>query len=101
MKNTFEVIYDAARRIPYGRVTTYGQLALLAGNPHWSRVVGYALNACPHGDVPCHRVVNRLGGLSAAFGPLGKESQRILLEMEGVTFLPGDRVDLACFMWYG
>ena len=51
--------------------------------------------------MPCHRVVNRLGGLSDAFSPLGKESQRLLLEMEGVPFRLDGGVDLTACMWYG
>ena len=102
MKNTFERIYDIARQIPYGRVTTYRQIARLAGNPRLSRVVGYAMSGCPDSsDVPCHRVVNRFGGLADAFAPLGKETHRTLLEMEGVEFLPDGCVDLVRFMWFG
>ncbi len=98
--NTFERIYAIARQIPFGRVTTYGQIALLAGNPHLSQVVGYALHTSPK-DIPAHRIVNRFGGLSDAFEPLGKETQRMLLETEGVGFLPDGRVDLPRFMWFG
>lgn len=98
--STFEKIYAVVRRIPYGRVCTYGQVALLAGNPRWARVVGYALHVAP-ADLPCHRVVNRLGGLSDAFTPMGRESHRLLLELEGVGFTPAGNVDLARFMWYG
>ena len=47
MKNSFELIYDVVRRIPRGKVATYGQIAMLAGNPRWSRVVGYALHVNP------------------------------------------------------
>ena len=101
MSSTFETIYAIARLIPYGRVTTYGQLARVAGNPRRSRVVGYALNSCPYDDVPCHRVVNRYGGLSAAFEPLGRDSQRMHLELEGVMFLANGMVDLKRFMWFG
>lgn len=102
MNNTFEQIYDIARLIPYGRVTTYGRIALLAGNPRLSRVVGYAMSGCPDAaNVPCHRVVNRFGGLADAFQPLGKETHRTLLEMEGIEFLPDGCVDLERFMWYG
>ena len=102
MKNTFVHIYDIVRQIPCGRVATYGQIALLAGNPRFSAVVGYALNGCPdNSDVPTHRVVNRFGGLSDAFLPLGKETHRLLLEMEGVEFTPGGTVDMDRFMWYG
>lgn len=100
MSNSFEPIYALVRRIPAGRVTTYGRLALLSGNPRRARVVGYALHMAPDG-LPCHRVVNRLGGLSDAFLPDGRQTQRLLLEMEGVTFLPDGRVDLTRHMWPG
>lgn len=100
MSQLFDTIYALARQIPYGRVTTYGQLARLAGNPRMSRIVGGAMHTAP-GDVPCHRVVNRFGGLCDAFQPMGKESHRMLLEMEGVTFCPDGTVDLERHMWYG
>ena len=68
MKNSFELIYDVVRRIPRGKVATYGQIAMLAGNPRWSRVVGYALHGNPDpAHIPCYRVVNRLGEPSRAF----------------------------------
>lgn len=101
MKKTFEQIYDIARQIPYGRVTTYGQLARLLGTHINARVVGYAMSGCRDDSVPCHRVVNRFGGLADAFEPLGKETHRLLLEIEGVEFLPDGSVDLERFMWYG
>ena len=100
MDNTFTKSYALARQIPYGRVATYGQLAALAGNPRLSRIVGCAMSAAP-GDVPCHRVVNRLGGLSDAFHPMGRETHRMLLEMEGVPFLADGRVDLGACQWAG
>ena len=60
--NTFEKIYDVVRRIPEGKVATYGQIAAMAGNPRWSRVVGYALHVNPEpGVIPCHRVVDKIG----------------------------------------
>ena len=98
--NTFERIYEAARSIPFGKVATYGQLARLAGNPRMARVVGYAMHAAPDG-VPCHRVVSRLGELSPAFSPCGRDTHRLLLEMEGVGFLPDGRVNLKRFQWNG
>ena len=102
MKKTFDLIYDIARQIPFERVTTYGAIAVLAGNPRLSRVVGYAMSACPaSANIPCHRVVNRFGGLADTFEPLGKDTHRTLLEMEGVTFLPNGCVDLEKFMWDG
>lgn len=55
--NTFERIYAVVRRIPRGRVATYGQIAMLAGNPHWSQVVGFALHVNPDPQgIPCYRV---------------------------------------------
>ena len=100
MENIFEKIYAAVRAVPPGRVTTYGQIALLVGNPRLARVVGYALHEAPP-DVPCHRVVNRFGGLSEAFSPTGRETHRLLLEIEGVGFTPEGNADLANYMWYG
>ena len=93
--NTFEKIYDVVKSIPKGKVATYGQVAVIAGNPHWSRVVGYALHVNPNpGVIPCHRVVNREGRLAPSFAFGGDEVQRQLLEAEGVVFEPDGRVDL-------
>ena len=100
MENTFDRIYALVRQIPPGRVATYGQLALLVGNPRLSRIVGCSLHTAPHG-LPCHRVVNRMGGLSDAFLPQGKLTQRLLLEREGVPFLPSGCVDLKRCLWTG
>lgn len=94
----FEEIYAAVREIPFGRVASYGQIARMAGNPRLARVVGYALHAAPP-DVPCHRVVNRQGGLSAAFSPCGRETHRLLLEMEGVGLRKDGTVDLGKYLW--
>ena len=93
--NTFEKIYEVVRGIPRGRVATYGQVARLAGNPHWARVVGYALHSNPDPDtIPCHRVVNRDGRVAAAFVFGGGPVQRSLLESEGVCFEPDGSIDL-------
>ena len=100
MNSRFEEIYALVRRIPSGRVTTYGQIARMLGNPRLSRVVGCAMHTAPD-DVPCHRVVNRFGGLCDCFSPAGRETHRLLLELEGVTFTPAGNVDLAQYMWYG
>ena len=96
--NTFALIYEQVRRIPRGKVTSYGQIARLVGNPRLSRVVGYALKAAPEG-LPCHRVVTKDGGLSEAFEPLGRETHRMLLEMEGVGFTADGRVNMEDFGW--
>ena len=100
--NTFTKVYDVVRRIPKGKVTTYGQIARLLGNPHLSQVVGFALHVNPEpGAIPCHRVVNRFGGLSEAFAFGGLNEQRMLLEGEGVAFREDGTVDLKRHMWYG
>ena len=100
-KNTFELIYDIVRKIPYGKVATYGQVAMLAGNPRWSRVVGYALHVNPDPDgIPCYRVVNRLGEPSSAFAFGGINEQIALLQNEGIEFTDG-RVDLEKYLWDG
>jgi len=100
--NTFERIYAQVRRIPEGRVATYGQIALMAGNPRWSQVVGYALHVNPDPQsIPCHRVVNRFGELSPAFAFGGKNRQAELLSREGVGFLDDGRVDLKKHLWNG
>ena len=96
--NAFEIIYDIVRKIPYGKVATYGQIARLAGNPRMSRVVGYAVHSAPD-NVPCHRVVNRFGGMSDAFQPFGKETHRMLLEMEGVEFRADGCIVLEKYQW--
>ena len=98
MKNTFEKIYDTVRKIPFGKVATYGQIARIVGNPRLSRVVGYAMHSAPE-DVPCQRVVNRFGGLAEAFQPFGKETHRMLLEIEGVEFKADGCVDLEKYLW--
>lgn len=94
----FERIYKVVQTIPKGKVATYGQVALLAGNPRWARVVGYALHVNPRpGEIPCHRVVNREGRVAAAFAFGGGETQRELLEKEGVEFEADGHIDLKRF----
>ncbi len=100
--NTFEKIYEQVRRIPHGKVATYGQIATLAGNPHWSQIVGYALHGNPSPEtIPCHRVVNRFGATAEAFAFGGGDRQRALLEAEGVVFRLDGTVDLAQCLWNG
>jgi methylated-DNA-protein-cysteine methyltransferase-like protein len=98
-QNTFEKIYQVVCQIPYGQVATYGQVAALAGNRRWARVVGYALHVNPDPErIPCYRVVNRQGEVSSAFAFGGSNRQIALLEAEGVCFVDG-RVDMARFQW--
>lgn len=101
MQSVFDKIYEVVKRIPYGKVATYGQVALLAGNPRWSRVVGYALHVNPNPEsIPCFRVVNRFGEPSSAFAFGGKNMQIMLLEGEGIKFIDG-KVDLNRYLWDG
>lgn len=99
---TFEKIYEVVKTIPKGKVTTYGQVALLAGNPRWARVVGYALHKNPQpGIIPCHRVVTRNGEVAESFAFGGGETQRELLENEGVVFGKDGTIDLKKYAWFG
>ncbi len=97
----YERMYAVIRRIPKGRVATYGQIAALAGYPGHARQVGYALYSLREGtDLPWHRVVNARGGLSlGAVVPEGEIEQRIRLEVEGVEFGANGRIDLKRFQW--
>lgn len=101
-KNTFQLIYEIVRRIPKGKVATYGQIATLAGNPRLARVVGYALHVNPEPMIiPCHRVVNREGYTSGSFAFGGKNAQGDLLRSEGVETDDDGRVDLKKYQWRG
>lgn len=95
----FSAFYTIVRQIPPGTVATYGQVARLAGMPRCARTVGYAMSGCRDGSIPCHRVVDRLGGTKAAFDVHGPGTQRALLEAEGVLFRPDGTVDLERCQW--
>ena len=93
-QSTFHKIYDVVRQIPKGTVATYGQVAALAGNKRWARVVGYALHVNPDPEnIPCYRVVNAKGMLAGAFAFGGEEVQAELLRADGIEVTDG-RVDL-------
>lgn len=97
--NTFERIYENVKRIPRGKVATYGMIAAMSGNPRLARVVGYALHVNPEpGVIPCHRVVNREGMTSSAFAFGGEDMQRKLLEEEGVVFKEDGTIDLDIYL---
>ncbi len=98
----FERVYALVARIPPGKVMTYGQIAAWLDGECSARYVGYAMSSAPEGrNLPCHRVVNRLGQMApgAVFG--GEERQRRLLEEEGVVFRADGRVDLVQSLYSG
>lgn len=93
-------IYEQVKKIPSGRVATYGQIAFLAGRPGASRAVGWALHHNPEpGVIPCHRVVFKDGRVTDGFAFGGPEAQRMLLEMEGVEFEPDGRIDMTRYSY--
>lgn len=93
-------IYEVVRRVPEGRVATYGQVAVMAGLPGHARQVGYALHACrPEDELPWQRIVNAKGEISLRSEPGYEGLQRAILESEGVEFDPAGRIDLKRFRW--
>jgi methylated-DNA-protein-cysteine methyltransferase-like protein len=97
--STYERIWAAVRKIPAGRVSSYGLVARAAGMPGHARLVGYALHALDSDDVPWHRVINNRGAISLPEADGRAALQRTLLEAEGVVF-EGGRADLMRFGWY-
>lgn len=99
--DTYAQIRAVVRRIPRGKVATYGQVAEVAGMPGAARLVGYALHASePHHGLPWHRVLGAGGRLTLAkLDPATALTQRIRLEAEGVSFVAGGRVDLGRCRW--
>jgi len=98
--DSYQRIYAVVKRIPHGRVATYGQVAELAGLAGHARQVGYALHALPEENrVPWQRVVNARGQVSTRAEPLMENVQRSMLEAEGVEFGLADRLDLGRYRW--
>lgn len=96
----FEDVYEVVKRIPKGKVATYGQIARLIGEPRKARIVGWALHSNPYrGVVPCHRVVDRNGKLSGGFAFGGVEVQKKLLEDEGIKFNSDGIINLKVYLW--
>jgi methylated-DNA-protein-cysteine methyltransferase-like protein len=96
----WQSVYRVVRRIPPGRVATYGQIAALSGMPGAARQVGWALHALTdEDDVPWQRVINARGEISARGVREIEDLQRALLRSEGVEFNRAGRVDLAAYAW--
>ena len=90
-----EDVLNIVSQIPRGRVTTYGQIAALAGWPSHARLVGRTLRYSPRAELlPCHRVVNKEGKTAP-----GWSRQRFLLEEEGVSFMPNGHVNMEKHLW--
>jgi methylated-DNA-protein-cysteine methyltransferase-like protein len=99
-KTLYSQFYEIIKKIPKGKVATYGQIAALAGYPGYARQVGYALNSLPEGsDVPWHRVINSKGMVSVRKTGGHENIQRILLEDDGIIFDKNHRVSLKKFQW--
>ena len=102
MKNfrEYDLIYSVIMSIPRGKVSTYGQVAEIAGLPGHARQVGYALRALPDDSaVPWHRVINARGEISSRPSRDGEWEQRMLLEAEGIVFGRNGRLSLSRFRW--
>lgn len=99
-EGSYARIYAVVRRVPRGRLATYGQVARLAGLPGHARQVGYALYALSDDlRVPWHRVINAQGRVSVRGDPGWDHVQRQLLEREGVRFDASGRTDLERYRW--
>lgn len=94
----YERIWQFVKRIPHGKVATYGQIARLAGIEGQARFVGYALHGVPQrSGVPWHRVINSQGRISLS--GFSARRQRRLLESEKIVFSPAGKIDLKTFQW--
>ena len=91
----FQSVYDIVAKIPKGRVTSYGRIARMLGNPRAARQVGWAMRNCPD-SLPWQRVVRADGSI---VGGGWADIRRALLEEEGVPFLPDGRVDMEKCCW--
>ena len=95
----FEKVYEVARLIPYGRVTSYGAIAKYLGAARSARMVGYAMNNSHGKDVPAHRVVNRKGLLTGKHHFEGTNLMQQLLESEGITVVENQVKDFDELFW--
>ena len=117
-KNFKDRVYEIVKKVPKGKVTTYGEVAQVLGKVRWARQVGWALHqnkqslrsssfdklrtaGLKDSNVPCHRVVDRNGRLAPNFAFNGAKEQRRRLEVEGVEFVDRAHVDLEKCLWQG
>ncbi len=96
----YDKVYEIVRRIPSGKVATYGQIAAMTGSPKASRAVGYALHFNPDPQhIPCFRVVNRFGRCAPAFAFGGPDVQATLLREDGIEVDADGYVELEKYLW--
>lgn len=95
----FEKVYQVARLIPYGRITSYGAIAKYLGAARSARMVGYAMNGSHGKDVPAHRVVNRKGLLTGKHHFEGSNLMQQLLESEGITVIENQIQNFDKLFW--
>jgi methylated-DNA-protein-cysteine methyltransferase-like protein len=100
-ENFFQLVYEVARQIPKGRVTSYGAIAECLGARSSARMVGWAMNGCHHAKfkVPAHRVVNRNGMLSGKFHYSPPEKMELLLKKEGIKVKNDQVIDFKKQFW--
>ncbi|MBQ0734657.1 MGMT family protein [Aquimarina celericrescens] len=98
--NFFDRVYNVARLIPHGRVTSYGAIAKHLGAARSARMVGWAMNACGgREDVPAHRVVNRKGVLTGKHHFQGTNLMQQLLESEGIRVIDNQIQNFESLFW--
>ena len=97
--NFFDRVYEVARLVPYGRVTSYGAIAKYLGASRSARMVGYAMNGSHTKDVPAHRVVNRKGLLTGKHHFEGTNLMQQLLENEGIQVIENQIQDFKNLFW--
>lgn len=95
----FDKVYEVARLVPHGRVTSYGAIAKYLGTAKSARIVGYAMNASHNKDVPAHRVVNRKGLLTGKHHFEGTNLMQQLLESEGIEVIDNQIQNLDAVYW--
>ena len=97
--NFFDKVYEVAKQIPYGKVTSYGAIAKYLGASRSARMVGYAMNGSVGKDVPAHRVVNRKGLLTGKHHFDGTNLMQQLLESEGIEVIDNQIQNFEKVFW--
>ncbi len=98
-QSSYTIIWKTVKRIPKGKVSTYGQIARIAGLGENARLVGYAMHNIPRGEaVPWHRVINSKGMISLPHKDGMYQLQKKLLQKEKVVFI-GEKIDLKKYEW--